>query len=784
MNRLTGSRRRKGDRDVDRLIREKGLEPGSLEQLTALERQADEEVSRLQKEAAEAIYREAQWVITEDLLQEEALGNRDVQIAERMRDNLNRELEGDEELKAEGIRSLEDFYAEGRRLKEREDAWREMAGVLAAGPERAVLKAGDQKAEGPAAEGTAAEGSAAADPGVEAVDRLLRARASLGETGAVESLAAYYAVVEREKELKERQKREQEAAGQKPLPENAGALEALSGLEESLGPEGAAEARSMGNAYFRSVKLPETFTDLNKWKETRPEAYQAAVEQINEMLAGEKAQGRARGRLAAVGNLEEEPGIGSLEEMDQLRERLHEKKIAADSADASLFSGYKKHVSDAEGARLQKSYRDAKEEIKKWLQQVNKRRITEDQAKAAWTEKVREYNTVQMEKAGQKALETGEEIRGLETEQKKAFIEHVLTADRDYAAWHTINRELGQQRIRFEESMTEGNVFEQWKTFRTGEKDRAEAMLDHRIEAADIHTGSAARRKEEAAERQQEQELAQNVRKGEADKAQKAVEEQRRRMELAFAETVEKAAVEGYEPVTLNRETVMEADHYRFLTSLTGVEMRPDMDLQTAMEAFGRIYINGINAISYFSMKDQAEGYSNLEDDWRKALIEGQGDREKLMAAIADKAGAIREALQAQFDPEKPLKGDAKMLAGQMIAVENDSMMLSAVHLRSGQPGSPENETIRSFNRSSTTVCSQFNEFRQATARLELQAEREKKAPAQQKAVRQAADLQTMNRRTADRQTADRQTADMQTRREKMSEALRRSRDAFSSRRR
>jgi hypothetical protein len=171
----------------------------------------------------------------------------------------------------------------------------------------------------------------------------------------------------------------------------------------------------------------------------------------------------------------------------------------------------------------------------------------------------------------------------------------------------------------------------------------------------------------------------------EQEKLQAVAAERTHRAELAeglkqaFAQTV-KDAPEPAKPVTLTREDIFrakegekDAPDFTFLSKLTGTQMSADMKLDDAMDAFGKIYINGLNAIDYF----------DLRDTYEKTAAGKEEDQKSLISRLAGLGEDMKAALQVPFDPSKAgsLTGEAARLNGQMIAVEDEHLHLSAVQL-------------------------------------------------------------------------------------------------------
>jgi hypothetical protein len=202
--------------------------------------------------------------------------------------------------------------------------------------------------------------------------------------------------------------------------------------------------------------------------------------------------------------------------------------------------------------------------------------------------------------------------------------------------------------------------------------ERDAARAEHVIAEIEGRVESASTKKVSCEEKEQEK-----LQAVDAERINRA--ELSQNLKKAFAEAVQEADAPA-KPVTLTREDIFrehagekDAPDFTFLSRLTGTQMSADMKLDDAMDAFGKIYINGLNAIDYFDLRDKYETASLDKPEKQKELIES-------LAGIGED---MKAALQVPFDPSKAngLSAGAARLAGQMIAVEDEHLHLAAVQL-------------------------------------------------------------------------------------------------------
>lgn len=211
-------------------------------------------------------------------------------------------------------------------------------------------------------------------------------------------------------------------------------------------------------------------------------------------------------------------------------------------------------------------------------------------------------------------------------------------------------------------------------------------------------------------------------------------------MNLAFAQTVKEHEKDPVSFAELDIEDDIVSkefhpDQFEFLSKLTGIQMNKDMPLDMAMNAFGKIYINGMNAIDYFQLDER---YKNIRfSDLQQDVPSGMTESEKLVQGLVYYGESIRQALEAQVNPEKQenLQGDAKRLYGQMIAVEDQTMRLSPLKLHSNDL--EISKKVEKFNKHSDLITDQWNQMRSMAAEFEIAKQTKEKETIRKETVRE-----------------------------------------------
>lgn len=185
-----------------------------------------------------------------------------------------------------------------------------------------------------------------------------------------------------------------------------------------------------------------------------------------------------------------------------------------------------------------------------------------------------------------------------------------------------------------------------------------------------------------------------------------------------FVDTVKAADEEDKKnkPVVLDKEDVIKTREndtdFSFLSKLTGVEMNQNSEMADVLDAMSNVYINGINACAYFDL--QGKYINALRADDKEAA------KQDFMKQVLECGDSIQDCFKAPFD--KDVKGP---LVGQIISVENDSMLLSAVTLKSDLES--DKAAVSEFNKINKLINSDFNEMRVEVAKNALDKEREQK---------------------------------------------------------
>lgn len=321
-------------------------------------------------------------------------------------------------------------------------------------------------------------------------------------------------------------------------------------------------------------------------------------------------------------------------------------------------------------------------------------------------------------------------------------IDETVSAQNSQAASELDVAETGYEKLLAEEKDFEdfikqmppedlgSNLLEQWNAFYDKSAEKTIQMLDRDIQDAKAGEVRAAARKDEAASATAvlQENLSDQDEQIKADKA--ALSDQKAKLKTAFATDIKGNGKN--DPVELSYQDIFAepvGEDFTFLSKLTGVQMSEGMDVDAAMNAFGRIYINGINAVSYF----------DLADRWQEASFgdpaspENQEARSKLVRGLTYFGKEIQSALKAPFGSQ-----EKNRLTGQMIAVENESLTLSPVTLSAQVQKGTANasvtvntEAISQFNRTSAMISDSFNEVRLAAAeaqrRLDVNPDRRKR---------------------------------------------------------
>lgn len=225
------------------------------------------------------------------------------------------------------------------------------------------------------------------------------------------------------------------------------------------------------------------------------------------------------------------------------------------------------------------------------------------------------------------------------------------------------------------------NNLDYWNAFYDDAKKQAAEMLDAQMNLAESGKAIADARTKQAvtAEDECHKEFERLEKEGQDLKGQAF--DAKAASIRAFCDTVLNSPDQPQKPVSLSRSDIFADNEAEFalLGKLTGTEISRDMDIDKAMMAFGSIYINGLNSVTWFG----------LHERWNKASLEApdspgmQTVRKELFDELARCETCLRESLKVPFDPglRQGLDEGARRLEGQMIAVENSRLGLSPLEL-------------------------------------------------------------------------------------------------------
>lgn len=238
------------------------------------------------------------------------------------------------------------------------------------------------------------------------------------------------------------------------------------------------------------------------------------------------------------------------------------------------------------------------------------------------------------------------------------------------------------------------DLLEQWQAFYEHVEGEAEALLGERLQEAAAQEQLATKKKEEETAKTASHTEAIEQKREAAQELNQEIIRQVEAIQQLYSETVleNKEQLNGTVSVELS-EVFKDGNEWEFLSALTGTAMTETMEPEDAVMAFGRISVNGMNAASWFGI---SEDYRNLmEGDLQgQELAEA---RKQMMENIKGCAADLKSAFQAAFDPSRRqnLNERAGQLSGQMIAVENERMGLSAVQLHDDRPKEPEKPVLK-----------------------------------------------------------------------------------------
>lgn len=297
---------------------------------------------------------------------------------------------------------------------------------------------------------------------------------------------------------------------------------------------------------------------------------------------------------------------------------------------------------------------------------------------------------------------------------KRCELENTQNLHKDFEAF--------QEEIKDDPEMQNKSYAEQLKIFLNKNSESAKKIVDEQtsllqqaVEKAEINVQKE--REETDLKRQiQEESLERTTEAGNNYKQKKQA------LKQAFLETVRENAEKPNGPVTITSEELAlsggngRENGFAFLSKLTGTELNENTDLGTAMDAFSRVYINGLNASAYFQMGSRYQ-----------EAVKGDPDAQKrFLQEMADHGEDLRSAMESTMYPlaGRTLSDGAKQLSGQMIAVENSNMMLQPVLMEMPLSNAKltselSEKQVANYNRFAQMTADNFNEMRKSVAGVE-----------------------------------------------------------------
>ena len=279
-----------------------------------------------------------------------------------------------------------------------------------------------------------------------------------------------------------------------------------------------------------------------------------------------------------------------------------------------------------------------------------------------------------------------------------------------------------QEEIKDDPEMGNKSYAEQLKMFLDKNSESAKKIVDEQtsllqqaVEKAEINVQKA--KDQTASKRTNQEEYLEQ-----AAEAGNKYRQKKQALKQAFLETVRENAEKPNGPVTITSEELAlsggngRENGFAFLSKLTGTELNENTDLGTAMDAFSRVYINGLNASAYFQMGSRYQ-----------EAVKGDLDAQKrFLQEMADHGEDLRSAMENTMYPAagRILSDGAKQLSGQMIAVENSNMMLQPVLMEmplsnAKQTSGLSEKQVANYNRFAQMTADNFNEMRKSVAGVE-----------------------------------------------------------------
>lgn len=227
------------------------------------------------------------------------------------------------------------------------------------------------------------------------------------------------------------------------------------------------------------------------------------------------------------------------------------------------------------------------------------------------------------------------------------------------------------------------NRLDAWNAFYDQTQEAAVGMIDDQIQWAEKGKSIAGRQETEAAKAEADALRELEEHRQLRDEAMKTKADTREyKTKQAFYTTVLENGDQPQNPVTLTRSDIFAQgeEEFALLGKLTGVAITRDMDVDKAMDAFGSIYFNGLNAVAHFHMYERWDQVS-LGDPKSQ---DTQTARKELFDDLARYEAQIRQVLKVPFDGtiRQELDEDTRALTSQMISVENSRLGLCPLELK------------------------------------------------------------------------------------------------------
>ena len=314
-----------------------------------------------------------------------------------------------------------------------------------------------------------------------------------------------------------------------------------------------------------------------------------------------------------------------------------------------------------------------------------------------------------------------------------------------------------QEEIKDDPEMGKKSYAEQLKVFLNQNSKSARQIVEEQTNFLQQAVAAAEINAQKAKDQTGSQKQNQKKQQEQVAEAENNYRQKKQELKQAFLDTVRENADKPNGSVKVSSEELSLAGENRkergfaFLSKLTGTEMNENMNPEDAMDAFSRVYINGLNASSYFQMGSR----------YSEAMKGNEEAQKQFLQDLAEHGDDLRSAMEYTMYPAagRTLSEGAKQLAGQMFAVENSNMMLQPVLLEIPSPESGKQmsgiteKQVSDYNRYVQMTTDSFNEMRKEASGIEKKKQASVSGPETGRKQVRLNELETKDRMRQERMT-------------------------------